>query len=57
MRREKAIGVIDKDEEGEKIKNNWVDGEVLHLVILKGEIDVKFAKNVEKKNLNFVFIL
>jgi hypothetical protein len=26
-----------------------VDGEVLHLIILKGEIDVEFARNAKKR--------
>jgi len=27
MQRKKAIGVIDEDDKGEKIRKNWVDGE------------------------------
>ncbi len=56
--------MIDEDEEGEKIRKKWVDGEVLHLIIPRGEIDVEFAKNAKKKKkkkkkkkVNFVFIL
>jgi hypothetical protein len=41
--------VIDEDEEGEKIRKKWVDGEVLHFITLREEIDVKFAKNAKKK--------
>jgi hypothetical protein len=46
----------DKNEEGDKAGKNWVDGEVLHLIVLKGEMDPKFAKNAKEK-VNFVFVL
>jgi len=29
----KVVVVKDKDEEDEKTKNNWVDGEILHLIL------------------------
>jgi hypothetical protein len=29
----KVVVVKEKDEEGEKPKNNWVDGEILHLIL------------------------
>ncbi len=29
----KVVVVKDKDEEGEKTKNNWVGGEILHLIL------------------------
>jgi hypothetical protein len=47
--------VIDEDEEGEKIRKKSVDGEVLHLIIPRGEIDVEFAKNAKKKKGKFCF--
>jgi hypothetical protein len=37
--------------EGEKaeiVGKNWVDGEVLHLIALWGEMEVEFAKNAKK---------
>jgi hypothetical protein len=45
----KAIVVKDENEKGEKTKNNWVDGEVLHLIAIKGEIKLESAKNAKKK--------
>jgi hypothetical protein len=39
-----------------KVKNNWVNGEVLHFIALKGEMELEFAQK-NKKNVNFVFIL
>jgi hypothetical protein len=33
-----------------------VDGEILYLIVLRGEMELEFAKN-EKKRVNFVFIL
>ncbi len=38
-----------EDEEGEKVERIWVDGEVLHLIVLRGEMELEFAKNVKKK--------
>ncbi len=52
----KVIVVKDENEKGEKAKNNWVDGEVLHLIALTGEMELELAKNA-KKRVNFVFIL
>ncbi len=39
----------DKDEEGEKVGKNWVDGEIFQLIALRGEIELDFAKNVNKQ--------
>jgi hypothetical protein len=50
--RKKAIVVKDKNEEGDKVGKNWVDGEILHLIVLKGEMELKFAKNAKNKNKN-----
>jgi hypothetical protein len=38
------------DHEGEKVENNWVDGEVLHLITLQGEMELEFAKNAKKQS-------
>jgi hypothetical protein len=38
-----------------KLKN-WMDGEILHLITLKGEMELEFVKNAKKK-VNVVFIL
>jgi len=39
----------DKDEEGEKVGKNWVDGEIFQLITLRGEIELDFAQNVNKR--------
>jgi hypothetical protein len=39
-----------------KLNKNRVDGEVLHLIALRGKMELEFAKNA-RKNVNFVFIL
>jgi hypothetical protein len=54
--RKKVVVVKDKDEKGNKVGKNWVDGEVLHLITLKGEMEFEFAKNAKNK-VNFVFVL
>jgi hypothetical protein len=33
--RKKVVIMKDEDEESEKAKKNWVDGEILHLVALR----------------------
>ncbi len=38
-----------------KLKN-WMDGEILHLITRKGEMELEFVKNAKKKKVNFVFI-
>jgi len=38
-----------------KLKN-WMDGEILHLITLKGEMELEFVKNAKKK-VTFIFIL
>ncbi len=53
--RKKVIVVKDKNEKGDKAKKNWVDGQ-LHLIALRGKMELEFAKNA-RKNVNFVFIL
>ncbi len=45
----KAVVVKDENEEGDKARKNWVDGEVLHLIVLRGEMKLKLAKNAIKK--------
>ncbi len=47
----------DEDEESDKTRKNQVDGEVLCLVALRGEMELEFAKVTKKKKVNFVFIL
>jgi hypothetical protein len=51
----KKQAVVVKDED-EKVEKKLVDGEVLHLIILKGKMELEFAKNAKNK-VNFVFIL
>jgi hypothetical protein len=44
----------EEDEEGEKVekaRKNWVDGELLHLIALQGEMEIEFTKNAKKKTL------
>jgi hypothetical protein len=48
--------VKDKIEEGEKTRKNWVDGELLYLIALRGKRELKLTKNAKNK-VNFVFIL
>jgi hypothetical protein len=38
-----------------KLKKSRVDGEVLHLIALRGKMELKFAKNA-RKHVNLVFI-
>jgi hypothetical protein len=33
-----------------KLEKNWVDGEVLHFIVVKGEMKLEFAKNAKKKD-------
>jgi hypothetical protein len=33
-----------------------VDGEIIHLIVLRGEMELEFAK-MQKNKVNFVFIL
>ncbi len=54
-----------EDEEGEKAEKagkNWADGGVLHLIALRGEMELEFTKNAKKqgkfqliKTLEFIF--
>jgi hypothetical protein len=37
--------VKDEDEEGDKAGKKWVDVEILHLIALKGEMELDFARN------------
>jgi len=39
-----------------KLKKSWVNDEVLHLIALRGEMELEFAKNAKKKNVKFVII-
>jgi hypothetical protein len=45
--RKKVIVVKDKDEKSWK---NWLDGEVLHLIALRGEMELEFVINAKRKN-------
>lgn len=36
-----------------RLEKKWVDCEELHLITLRGEIDVEFAKNAKKKGKFF----
>jgi hypothetical protein len=36
-----------EDEEGEKVGKNWVDGEILHLIVLKGKMEFELTKNTK----------
>ncbi len=47
--RKKAIVMKDTNEKDDKVGKNWVDGEVLHLIVLKGEMELKFAPKKKKK--------
>jgi hypothetical protein len=41
-----------EDEEGgkaEKVGKNWVDGKVLHLIALRGGMELEFTKNAKKQ--------
>jgi hypothetical protein len=45
------ITMKEEDEEGEKAKKAgkiWVDGEVLHLIALRREMELEFTKNAKK---------
>jgi hypothetical protein len=35
-----------------KLKN-WMDGEILHLITRKGEMELEFVKNAKKKKGKF----
>jgi hypothetical protein len=39
-----------KDEKTKKTKKNWVDGEVLHFIALREEMELEFAQK-RKKNI------
>jgi hypothetical protein len=45
--RKKVVVVKDKDEEGDKARKNWEDGEVLHPIALRGKMEFEFAKNAK----------
>jgi hypothetical protein len=36
-------------EEGEKAGKNWTDGEVLHLIAIRGGMELEFIKNAKKQ--------
>ncbi len=38
--RKKVVVVKDKNLEGKKVRKNWVDGEILYLISLRGEIEL-----------------
>ncbi len=43
------IVMKDKDEEDEKVEKSQVDGEVIHLIALKREMELQFTKNAKKQ--------
>ncbi len=38
-----------EDEEGEKARKNWANGEVLHLIALWEGLELEFTKNAKKQ--------
>jgi hypothetical protein len=38
-----------------KMENNWVDGETLHFIALRGKMKLEFTQN-EKRKVNFIII-
>jgi hypothetical protein len=46
------IVLKDEDEEDEKVEKIQVDGEILHLIALKGKMELKFTKNTKKTEKN-----
>jgi hypothetical protein len=38
--KKKVVVVKDKNLEGEEVRKNWVDGEILYLTSLRGEIEL-----------------
>jgi len=42
-----------KDEKTKKTKKNWVDGEVLHFIALRGEMELEFSPKKYKGNFFF----
>jgi len=47
--RKKLVVMKDEDEGGDKVGKNWVDVEIVHLIVLKGEMELIFAKNAKKR--------
>jgi hypothetical protein len=47
--RKKAVVVKNEDEEGDKARKKWVDVEIVHLIALKGIMELDFAINSKKK--------
>ncbi len=47
--KKKVIVAKDEDEKVEKFENKLVDGEVLHLITLKGKMELEFAKNAKTR--------
>jgi hypothetical protein len=43
--RKRTIMMKDENEKGKKFRKHWVDGEVLHLIGLKGEMELEFSKS------------
>ncbi len=43
--KKKVVVVKDKNEERDKAGKNWVDGEILHPIALRKEMEFEFAKN------------
>jgi 5'-3' exonuclease len=53
--KKKVVIIImkEEDEEGEKaekVGKNWVDGEVLHIIALRKEMELEFTKNAKKQS-------
>jgi hypothetical protein len=47
--KKKLVVMKDEDEGGDKVGQHWVDVEILRLIVLKGEMELIFAKNAKKK--------
>ncbi len=41
--------VKNEDEKGDKARTFWVDGEILHLITLREEMEFEFVKNEKEK--------
>ncbi len=51
----KTIVMKNKNEKGEKVEKNWVDDETLHRIVIRGEMELEFAKkNVKKHKIFFL---
>ncbi len=46
-----------KDEKTKKTKKNWEDGEVLHFIALRGEMELEFSPKKYKGNFFFLLLI